>query len=336
MIRAISHVLRCGLLLVGLAALPAHALQILLTNDDGFETANLRALQVRLKAAGHDVIVSAPTQNNSGTGGWITFFKPVGPLEKDSRHGSVKAGAAGVGSDPADPDAYYVDGTPVMSLLYGLDVVAPRRWGRQPDLVISGPNEGHNLGAIVVSSGTVSNTLYAVNRGIASIAVSHESFRGRPYSALAEGAIEYEIADVVVRLVAALEAAKEGDELLPRGLGLNVNVPQFGAGQGGTLPFVLTRIGTGSSVQPVFFERLADSPLAARMKAGFDAPGISFVTPEMPQRPDGVVLPTDESVESEANAIRDKVVTVSVIIGVPDAKPQDRAKVRSRLDKLVR
>lgn len=333
--RFIAAFVRGACLALALTALPAQALQILLTNDDGFETANLRALQARLKAAGHDVIVAAPTQNNSGTGGWITFFKPVGPLAKDSRHGAVKAGAPGVGVDPEDPDAYYVDGTPVMSLLYGLDVVAPRRWGKAPDLVISGPNEGNNLGAIVVSSGTVSNALYALNRGIPAIAVSHADFASRPHKALAAGAVEYEIADVVVRLVAAVEAAKEGGELLPRGLGLNVNIPKFAAGQGAALPFMLTKVGVASSVVPVFFERLSDSPLAVRMKAGADAPGISFATPEMPQVPTGVVLPADESGESEGNAIRAGVVTVSVIVGVPEAKPQDRAKIRSRLDKLV-
>lgn len=327
--------LRWAGLVMALAAFPAQALQILLTNDDGFETANLRALHGRLKAAGHDVIVAAPTRNNSGTGGWISFLKPVGPLEKDSRHGTVKAGSPGVGIDPADPDTHYVDGTPVMSLLYGLDVVAPKRWGRQPDLVISGPNEGNNLGAIVVSSGTVSNTLYAVNRGIASIAVSHENFRGRPATALADGAIEYEIADIVVRLVTAIEAAREGGELLPRGTGLNVNIPRFQPGEGAALAFTMTRVGTASSFQPVFFERLADSPLAVRMQAASDAPGISFVTPELPQVPQGVAIPADDSIESEANAIREKVVTISVIAGVPEAKAQDRARVRSRLGRLV-
>ena len=39
-----------------------------------------------------------------------------------------------------------------MSMLYGLDVLAVQRWSAPPDLVISGPNEGNNLGAINNSS----------------------------------------------------------------------------------------------------------------------------------------------------------------------------------------
>jgi 5'-nucleotidase len=58
----------CGLLL-WLNAGVALALDILLTNDDGFETANVRALYQRLKAAGHDVVISAPVHNHSGGGG---------------------------------------------------------------------------------------------------------------------------------------------------------------------------------------------------------------------------------------------------------------------------
>src|SRR5690606_21159030 len=81
------------------------------------------------------------------------------------------------GSRPDDkrglaPDYYYVNGTPVMSLLYGLDVAAQKRWGKAPDLVLSGPNIGQNVGAIVVTSGTVSNVQHAAARGIPAIALS--------------------------------------------------------------------------------------------------------------------------------------------------------------------
>ncbi|MGH7291443.1 MAG: 5'/3'-nucleotidase SurE, partial [Myxococcota bacterium] len=111
---------------------PARALDIVLSNDDGFETANIRALYAKLKAAGHDVVLSGPAQNNSGKGGSMNFLVPVTPLTRDTRHGTVKAGAPGVGADPNDAGIFYVDGTPVMAMLYGLDVVAPRRWSHQP------------------------------------------------------------------------------------------------------------------------------------------------------------------------------------------------------------
>src|SRR3546814_2437046 len=87
-------------------------LNIVLSNDDGFEAANIRALYTELKAAGHDVVLSGPAQNNSGKGGALDFLVPMKPLGKSTRFGTVKAGAPGVGVDPKDPDIFYVDGTP--------------------------------------------------------------------------------------------------------------------------------------------------------------------------------------------------------------------------------
>jgi broad specificity polyphosphatase/5'/3'-nucleotidase SurE len=43
---------------------------------------------------------------------------------------------------------HYVNGSPVMACLYGLDVVAQRKWKAAPDLVVSGPNEGNNTGLV--------------------------------------------------------------------------------------------------------------------------------------------------------------------------------------------
>ncbi|NJM11768.1 MAG: hypothetical protein HC889_07695 [Synechococcaceae cyanobacterium SM1_2_3] len=61
-----------------LAAVPqAHALNILLCNDDGFTAANLRALYQRLQAAGHKVIISASVDNQSGRGGYMSFLAPI-------------------------------------------------------------------------------------------------------------------------------------------------------------------------------------------------------------------------------------------------------------------
>ncbi|HEY9547622.1 MAG TPA: 5'/3'-nucleotidase SurE, partial [Solimonas sp.] len=110
-------------LLAATMSAPSWALNIVLSNDDGFEAANIRALYTELKAAGHDVVLSGPAQNNSGKGGALDFLVPMKPLGKSTRFGTVKAGAPGVGVDPKNPDIFYVDGTPVMATLYGLDVV---------------------------------------------------------------------------------------------------------------------------------------------------------------------------------------------------------------------
>lgn len=310
----------------------AAALNIVVTNDDGFETANIRALQARLREAGHDVLVAAPTQNNSGKGGAMNFLTPVTPLAKASRWGTVPAGAAGVGVAPDDGDVFYVDGTPVMSLLFGLDVVAARRWGGPPDLVISGPNEGNNTGHINNSSGTVNNALYGINRGIPSIAVSYAGATGRSFAALTEGAVEYDVAEVVVRIVGQLEdTAQPHQPLLPKGVGLNVNIPTLTRGQGASVPLALSRLGLATTYAPVFFEKLSDSALAKAYGLGsVNLPGISMVAPGE-TLPAGVVVPGDQDPKSEGNVVAGGKVSISVIQGLPQAEQAQESRVGARL-----
>jgi 5'-nucleotidase len=326
------------LLIVALAfAQSASALNILLTNDDGFETANIHALYERLKTAGYDVIISAPTQNNSGKGGAVNFLRPINALTQPTRWGTVPARAPGVGADPANPaDVFYVDGTPVMSLLYGLDVVGAKRWHGQPDLVISGPNEGNNTGYINNSSGTVANALYGINRGVPSIAVSYAATTGRSYVGLAANAIEYEVADIVVRIVRELEQnTRSRQPLLPAGVGLNVNIPMLQAGQGRTASFRLTRIGLATLFSPVFFERLSDSARAAASGLNVPLPGISLLAPGE-SAPAGVKLPTDDSPRSEAHATAAGQVAISVIQGVPQAPVAAETRVGRQLRDLFK
>src|SRR3546814_6978506 len=63
-------------LLAATMSAPSWALNIVLSNDDGFEAANIRALYTELKAADHDVVLSGPAQNNSGKGGALDFLVP--------------------------------------------------------------------------------------------------------------------------------------------------------------------------------------------------------------------------------------------------------------------
>lgn len=54
---------------------PAHAINIIASNDDGWAEVNIRALYESLTSAGHVTVVSAPAQNESGTGRLsISFF----------------------------------------------------------------------------------------------------------------------------------------------------------------------------------------------------------------------------------------------------------------------
>ncbi len=246
--------LRATLAAVLLAcASPASALNIVLSNDDGL-TSNVAALYEALKTAGHDVIVSVPCTGQSGRGAAIVMYSTVVIVPDNDKsqieaEGGCHNGAAPTGAPAVGPftktgytngDFHYVHGSPVMATMYGLDVLAQARWGKAPDLVLSGPNEGQNVGLIVNSSGTVGNVQFAAGRGLPSIALSagtdtvDNTNLADPDSAI--------VAELTVRLINELEAkTKRGQPLLPNGVALNVNFPNAARSNSA---FAFSRIGT--------------------------------------------------------------------------------------------
>lgn len=204
---------------------PTFARNIVIANDDGL-TSNVKALYDALKAKGHDVIVSVPCQQGSGMGGALHIMRPIPPLTTDCINGAAKAGNPGVGTmtrEGLNGDFFYVDGTPVMGLLYGLDILALARWGKAPDLVLSGPNIGQNGGPSIVSSGTVSNVQHALMRGIPAIALSGGANTGSKEDLV--NPLSQQIAKRSLELVDLLDRQAQGGTLLPVGVGLNVNFP---------------------------------------------------------------------------------------------------------------
>lgn len=344
--RSFSLPSRCAYavtMLLGVACVPAHALDILLCNDDGITAANVRALKQRLVAAGHRVILAAPADNQSGRGGYIAFLQPIPPLtgnERAARALGLSAGAPGVGSDPADPDVHYVNSTPVAACLYGIDVKAPFAWGGPPDLVISGPNEGNNTGHINASSGTFANLMYAINRGLPAIAVSDAATAQVTWSdALPPTARPFEVADVVVRVLDEVlpdrhrghRRGRPAKPLLPEGLGLNVNIPSFAPGGGAALPLAATRIGVATAYAPAFYERLSESPLAVGAGVNFPLPGVSLA-PGGTTLPSGTVVPLDDARRSEGNVVASgEAITVSPVQGVPEASREFESWLRETL-----
>ncbi|MET0378287.1 MAG: 5'/3'-nucleotidase SurE [Spongiibacteraceae bacterium] len=246
------------------------SLKILLSDDDGL-TANVKALQQALLAAGHQVVISVPCQNQSGKGAAANFLTPIGPLTKDCRGDSAKVGAPGVGRIAALNNAFYVDGTPVMATLYGIDIASKQVWGTLPDLVISGPNEGQNLGSIVISSGTVSNAQMALSRGLPAIAVSAD------INTIDNAVLAREVADLTVKLVATLQAKNNGTRILPKDFALNVNYPKFEAGHSQQLKWRATRFGNFDWGSIRFVEDLSADPTAAAFGLrDVHAPGITI------------------------------------------------------------
>lgn len=281
---------------------PALARNIVLSNDDGL-TSNIVALYKALKARGDDVIVSVPCTGQSGMGAAVKFLQPIGPLAQDCHNGAAPKGAPGVGPIEREgipaADFHYVSGTPVMALLYGLDVLAQTRWGHAPDLVLSGPNEGQNLGGINISSGTVSIVQYASARGIPAIAFSAGiGTTGNQDLANPKSA---KVAALSVQLIDTLAAQAGHKPLLPSGTSLNVNFPDDLANP----KWEFTRSGSYAAYNVRFVADMSQSSAARAMGAGHSPlPGIVI---DMNQ-----ARPTPAQQHDESVAIR-RAITVSVM-----------------------
>jgi len=128
--------------------------RILVTNDDGIQSKALAELVSAL--AGHaDVVVCAPDSNRSGSSQSVQAF---------GRPMTVKETAM-----PGASTAYAVGGSPADAVCYGVVALGA---DRPFDLVVSGINQGANVGEVSHYSGTVGAAMEGAYRGIPSIAVS--------------------------------------------------------------------------------------------------------------------------------------------------------------------
>lgn len=123
-------------------------MRILVSNDDGYNAAGLEALVQSLKGLG-ELTVVAPETNCSGASNSLTLNRPL----------SVGQAANGF---------YYVNGTPSDCVHIALTGLLDFR----PDLVVSGINNGANMGEDTLYSGTVAAATEAYLFGIPAIAFS--------------------------------------------------------------------------------------------------------------------------------------------------------------------
>lgn len=199
-------------------------MRILLTNDDGIGSAALRELRDRLRRDGHEVVVSAPAEACPGAAASFDFFQ-----------------AHRVQRDAHDADSWSVDGSPAVATLHGLDLLGRER---PFDLLLAGPNNGWSLGQLTLFSGVVGAAQVALRRGVPAIALSM-AYGETDHATVAAGA---------AALIAALGASAAGfapgtasphapsARTLPRGLGLNVNLPRCER----VLGMAITRVGDWS------------------------------------------------------------------------------------------
>lgn len=167
--------------------------RILITNDDGYQAPALVALTRTLREIG-EVVVFAPDHNWSAAGHTKTMHKP---LRVDQSH------------LPDGTPLFVTTGTPSDCVgLALLGVLA--EW---PHLVVSGINQGSNLGHDVTYSGTLAAAMEATVYGIPAIAASQDLREDRA------GDLDFaaEIVAVLARRVLA--------EGMPPNSFLNVNFP---------------------------------------------------------------------------------------------------------------
>jgi 5'-nucleotidase len=123
-------------------------MKILISNDDGYQAAGIVALYEALKDVA-EVEVIAPEQNNSAKSNALTLHSPL----------YVHRASNGF---------RYVNGTPADCVHIALSGLLDYR----PDLVVSGINNGANMGDDTIYSGTVGAAMEGYLFGIPAIAFS--------------------------------------------------------------------------------------------------------------------------------------------------------------------
>jgi 5'-nucleotidase len=121
---------------------------ILITNDDGVYSQGITALSKALRSTG-DVYVVAPEREQSAVGHALTLHRPL-KFEKINKR------------------VYFINGTPTDCVILGVNRLLPRK----PHIIISGINNGGNMGDDITYSGTVAAAIEGTFLGIPSIAVS--------------------------------------------------------------------------------------------------------------------------------------------------------------------
>ena len=186
-------------------------MKILLSNDDGYFAPGLNILAEHLAKIA-DITVVAPERNRSGASNSLTLDRPL----------SVKKASNGF---------FYVNGTPTDCVHIALTGLM----SEMPDMVISGINDGANMGDDTIYSGTVAAAMEGYLLDIPSFAVSMSQHNATHFESAARVAVE---------LVQHYQKAGFASPTL-----LNINVPD--------LPYdqlkgkVITRLGKRHKAEPV-------------------------------------------------------------------------------------
>lgn len=162
-------------------------MRILVSNDDGYLAPGLAALAGAMRPFG-TVTVVAPEQNSSGASNSLTLARPL----------TVSTAPDGV---------IFINGTPSDCVHVALTGLLEQR----PDLIVSGINNGQNMGDDTIYSGTVAAAMEGFLFGIPSMA----------FSLIDKG---YEHLDTAAAMATEV-VRRHLERPLPGPFLLNVNVP---------------------------------------------------------------------------------------------------------------
>lgn len=165
-------------------------MKFLLSNDDGYFSPGLKALENAANAFGETMVV-APERDRSGASNSLTLDRPM----------YMRQAASGF---------HYVNGTPTDCIHLA---VTGQLCPFKPDLILSGINHGANMGDDTLYSGTVAAAMEGFLLGIPAIATSLASRECRYFDTAAR---------VVAELITRIQA-----EPLRGAVLLNVNVPDI-------------------------------------------------------------------------------------------------------------
>ncbi|KAK3994319.1 survival protein sure-like phosphatase/nucleotidase [Cladorrhinum sp. PSN332] len=231
--------------LVALLPAAAQGIRIVHSNDDGWAELYTRSFNDALVAAGHDVVLSAPAENKSGTSS--SDAEPAVRTTACQYNSCPASSNSPIGFNATNPRLNWVNSFPVTSMRYGIDTIAPQFWnGQKPDLAVAGPNVGSNLYIQVPFSGTVGSSAFAAKeRKVPAIA----------FSGVSSGTLAWNTTPVPQRSLVYAQLAgkivdaviKSGKPYLPEDVFLNVNFPKVeGECTDATkFKFVLSRINLG-------------------------------------------------------------------------------------------
>lgn len=167
-------------------------MKILITNDDGIFAEGIYKLAKKLNEK-FEVYVVAPDRQRSATGHAITMHHPLRANKINFFDTNISAWA--------------IDGTPADCVKLAVEALLDEK----PDVIISGINDGPNLGTDVLYSGTVSAAIEGAIHGIQSMAVSMVGRENLNYNLGANFSFT---------LVEKLKEKK-----LPKDTLLNINIP---------------------------------------------------------------------------------------------------------------